>query len=55
MDLDDELAPLETVQRAVQQRYNGSPSRTAALHQMHSRSSSHDSYFESRYSEVLLY
>ena len=50
MDLDDELAPLETVQRAVQQRYNGgSPNgRTAALHQMHSRSSSHDSYFESR-------
>ena len=54
MDLDDELAPLETVQRAVQQRYNngGSPART--MLQMHSRSSSHDSYFESRYSDTMI-
>ena len=46
MDLDDELAPLETVQRAVRES-NARNSCSPRL-QTHSRSSSHDSYFESR-------
>ena len=46
MDLDDELAPLETVQRAVRE----ANARNCSPRLMHSRSSSHDSYFESRLS-----